>query len=223
MKEDQYVQKEWAKHPRIPPEAQKPIEDLYRDRYSIEGKALAEQIEVFAEAYDIGVSPGGLTDQFKDHVKARVTPYEKALRRSVRLVRFVQSTIASKELNSSHIHWGIVWSEYNKAHPKAQMKSPAVLKASYYRATADPRVKGRLFDKEYPEYGEAVRKIILHEENPHIAQVAMKAALYDLAQEYGEVVVSGTVIATRATMGLPLDEDSQVSFSRLAKEAQNER
>ena len=205
---------EWSKHPEIPPDARKRIEDLYRREYGIEGKALADEIEVFAEGYHTCVSSGGLTDQFKNHVKAGVTGYEKALRRSVRLVRFVHRVISSKGLNPSRIDWGVVWLEYNKANPKAQMKSPAVLKASYYRAIADPRVKERLFDREYSEYGESVKEIILLEENPAFAQQTMKAALYDLAQEYGEVVVSGTVTAIRANKGLPLDKGSQVSFRK---------
>jgi hypothetical protein len=218
MREDTYVEKEWAKHPEIPPQAQKRIEDLYQKAFAISGQPLAGEIEMFAEAFNVAVSAGGLTDQYKNHAKAHISPYEKALRRSVRLVRFVQHTIASKGLNPSHIDWGIVLSEYNREHPKAQMKSRAVLKASYGRAIADPRVKEKLFDKEYSEYGESVKEIVLAEEDPRVAELAMKAAFYDLAQEYGEVVVSGTVIATRATMGLPLDKESEVSFSKPAKE-----
>jgi hypothetical protein len=218
MREDPCVEKEWAKHPEIPPEAQKPIEDVYRKAFGISGQPLADQVETFAEAFNVAVSAGGLTDQYKNQAKAHISPNEKALRRSVRLVRFVQHTIASRGLNPSHIDWGIVLSEYNREHPKAQMKSPAVLRASYGRAIADPRVKEKLFDKEYSEYGEAVKEIVLNEEEPRVAELAMKAAFYDLAKEYGEVVVSGTVIATRAKMGLSLDKQSVVSFSEPAKE-----
>lgn len=234
MAEDRCVEKAWSKHPEIRAEARKRIEDLYRTKFDIEGQVLAGEIEGFTEAYEV-ISDSGLTDQYKNHAKARISPYEKALRRSVRLVRNIQRIVALKGLSPSHIDWGIVWSEYTKQHPQARIKNPAVLKADYHRALGDPRVKEKLFDKEYCEHGEAVKEIVLHEEDPRIAELAMKAALYDIGEEYGEIVVSGTVIATRATMELPPDRESEVSFSEPAEkgevrpqsktkgEAQNER
>ncbi len=202
MTEEEYLQKEWAKHPQIPPEARKRIEDNYRKAFGIDGKALAEQIEVFVESQDI-YSSYGLTD--KNNVEASSTRYEKSLLRSVRLVRFIHNTIATKRLNPAHIDWGVVWSEYGKAHPKTQMKSAAVLKATYGRAIRDPKVKVRLFDREFSEFGEEVQRIIVVEENPDVAQLTIKAALYDIGREYGEVCLSGTIIATLAKKGLSLD------------------
>lgn len=202
----------------IEPEVQKAVEDYYRKRYALSGKDLDETMEAFNEAQEVARAAGGRFDQYKNQAEARPVTYEKALRRAVRLVRSVRRIIASKRLSPSHIEWDTVWSQYKADHPQDRMKSPAVLKTSYHRALGDPRVKKKLFDKDYTGDAEPLKEIVLHEEDPVVAEMALKAALYDVAQEYGDVVLSGTVIAMRVRAGLPVNDESVVSFGDPAKE-----